>query len=109
MNSKQFSGVFTALATPMKGGEVAYADLEKLVAHQLEGGINGLVSVGTTGESPTLNKTEHIEVVKATVKAAVDVELLVLDRKTFTRVMGPLTEILKRDMARYGKVMGQQI
>ena len=70
MNTKQFSGVFTALATPMKGSEVAYADLEKLVAHQLNGGINGLVSVGTTGESPTLNKAEHIEVVRATVKAA---------------------------------------
>ena len=70
MNTQQFSGVFTALATPMKGGEVAYADLEKLVAHQLDGGIDGLVSVGTTGESPTLNKAEHIEVVRATVKAA---------------------------------------
>jgi cAMP-dependent protein kinase regulator len=46
---------------------------------------------------------------QATVKATGDVELLVLDRKTFTRVMGPLTDILKRDMARYGKVMGQQI
>ena len=70
MNKKQFSGVFTALATPMKGGKVAYTDLEKLVAHQLNGGIDGLVSVGTTGESPTLNKAEHIEVVRATVKAA---------------------------------------
>ena len=46
---------------------------------------------------------------QATVKADVNVELLVLDRKTFTRVMGPLTDILKRDMSRYGKVMGQQI
>lgn len=70
MNTNQFSGVFTALATPMQAGEVAYGDLEKLVAHQLEGGIDGLVSVGTTGESPTLNKTEHIEVIRATVKAS---------------------------------------
>lgn len=46
---------------------------------------------------------------QATVKADENVELLVLDRKTFTRVMGPLTDILKRDMSRYGKVMGQQI
>ena len=61
MNTKQFSGVFTALATPMKGGEVAYADLEKLVAHQLDGGINGLVSVGTTGESPTLTKPNTLK------------------------------------------------
>lgn len=70
MKTNQFSGVFTALATPMQGGEVAYGDLEKLVAHQLAGGINGLVSVGTTGESPTLTTSEHIEVIRATVKAA---------------------------------------
>ncbi len=70
MNTNLFSGVFTALATPMQGGEVAYADLEKLVAHQLEGGIDGLVSVGTTGESPTLMRSEHIEVIRATVQAA---------------------------------------
>lgn len=70
MNTNHFSGVFTALATPMRGGEVAYADLEKLVAHQLEGGIDGLVSVGTTGESPTLSTDEHIEVIRATVVAA---------------------------------------
>ncbi len=69
MNTNLFSGVFTALATPMKGGEVAYADLDQLVAHQLAGNIDGLVSVGTTGESPTLDHSEHIEVVKATVKA----------------------------------------
>jgi len=70
MKTNRFSGVFTALATPMRGGEVDYADLEALVAHQLAGGINGLVPVGTTGESPTLSHEEHIEVVRATVKAA---------------------------------------
>lgn len=70
MNTNQFSGVFTALATPMQGGEVAYADIEKLVAHQLAGGIDGLVSVGTTGESPTLTTEEHINVIRATVQAA---------------------------------------
>jgi 4-hydroxy-tetrahydrodipicolinate synthase len=70
MNTNQFSGVFTALATPMQEGAVAYSDLEKLIDHQLQGEIDGLVSVGTTGESPTLNKSEHIEVIRATVKAA---------------------------------------
>ena len=68
--TNQFSGVFTALATPLKDGEVAYDDLESLVAHQLAGNIDGLVSVGTTGESPTLNHQEHIEVVRATIAAA---------------------------------------
>jgi 4-hydroxy-tetrahydrodipicolinate synthase len=70
MNTNQFSGVFTALATPMQDGAVAYSDLEKLINHQLKGEIDGLVSVGTTGESPTLNKSEHIEVIRATVQAA---------------------------------------
>ena len=54
----------------MSGGQVDYVSLEKLVAHQLAGEIDGLVPVGTTGESPTLSSAEHIEVVRATVKAA---------------------------------------
>ncbi len=70
MNTNQFSGVFTALATPFQNGKVAYKDIETLVAHQLKGSIDGLVSVGTTGESPTLSHDEHIEVVRATVAAA---------------------------------------
>ncbi len=70
MKTNQFSGVFTALATPMRNGAVAYDDLDALVAHQLAGNIDGLVSVGTTGESPTLSSEEHIEVVRATVAAA---------------------------------------
>lgn len=65
-----FAGVFTALATPMRDGSVAFEDLENLIAHQIAGGINGLVSVGTTGESPTLNHDEHIGVIRATVQAA---------------------------------------
>lgn len=69
MSTNIFSGVFTALVTPMNESKVAYADLKALIAHQLKGGINGLVSVGTTGESPTLSHEEHIEVVHATVMA----------------------------------------
>lgn len=54
----------------MRAGEIAYSDLESLVDHQLQGGIDGLVSVGTTGESPTLNKSEHLDVIRATIQAA---------------------------------------
>ena len=57
MKTNLFSGVFTALATPMSEGAVDYVGLEALVQHQLAGGIQGLVSVGTTGESPTLSGT----------------------------------------------------
>lgn len=70
MNSNQFTGVFTALATPMCEGEIDYASLGALVEHQLRGGINGLVSMGTTGESPTLDHKQHIVVIRATVEAA---------------------------------------
>ncbi|WP_269526727.1 4-hydroxy-tetrahydrodipicolinate synthase [Coraliomargarita parva] len=69
MKTNQFYGVFTALATPMRDGAVDFAGLEALVAHQLAGGIDGLVPVGTTGESPTLDHKEHIEVIRATVRA----------------------------------------
>ena len=53
----------------MLDGNVDIQGLQSLVTHQLNGGINGLVSMGTTGESPTLNHHEHIEVVRATVEA----------------------------------------
>lgn len=70
MNSNPFSGVFTALATPMQEDLVDFDSLAALVRHQLEGGINGLVSMGTTGESPTLNHAEHVDVIRATIEAA---------------------------------------
>ncbi len=70
MYKQQFSGVFTALATPMLEDRVDFESLEALVAHQLAGGINGLVSMGTTGESPTLDHADHVEVIRATIAAA---------------------------------------
>lgn len=54
----------------MRAGAVSYDDLETLIAHQLAGGIDGLVSVGTSGESPTLDDDEHIEVIRQTAVAA---------------------------------------
>ena len=66
-NNSAYRGVLTALATPMVDGAVDYASFEKLLQRQLDGGINGLVPVGTTGESPTLSKDEHLEVIRKTV------------------------------------------
>ena len=68
MDSKQFYGVHTALVTPFSDGKVNYAVLERLVSRQIEEGVDGLVSVGTTGESPTLDFEEHIEVIRQTVQ-----------------------------------------
>ena len=65
-----FSGAHTALVTPFRGGAVAWDDLARLVEHQIAGKIDGLVAVGTTGESPTLDYDEHIEVIRRTVAFA---------------------------------------
>lgn len=68
--TNHFCGAHTALVTPFASGQVAWGDLERLVEQQVDAGIDGLVSVGTTGESPTLSHEEHIEVIARTVAAA---------------------------------------
>lgn len=70
MKLRPLTGTITALATPFRDGQVSYPDLEKLVAFQIKGGINGLVPVGTTGESPTLSHEEHMEVVRCVIAEA---------------------------------------
>jgi 4-hydroxy-tetrahydrodipicolinate synthase len=60
----RFRGSFTALVTPFKDGAVDEKAFRDLVAWQISEGTNGLVPVGTTGESPTLSHTEHKEVVE---------------------------------------------
>jgi len=65
-----FSGSFTALVTPFKGGNLDLDALKQLVNWQIEQGSNGLVPVGTTGESPTLSHGEHETVVEVVVKTA---------------------------------------
>ncbi|MEX2606353.1 MAG: 4-hydroxy-tetrahydrodipicolinate synthase [Kiritimatiellia bacterium] len=66
-----FSGVYTAIITPFTaGGAVDTAALERLVDIQIEAGVNGLVPVGTTGESPTLSTEEHIDVIRRVQKRA---------------------------------------
>lgn len=70
MKLRPLTGTITALVTPFRGDEIAYDDLAKLVSFQIKGGINGIVPVGTTGESPTLSHEEHMEVIRATIAAA---------------------------------------
>jgi 4-hydroxy-tetrahydrodipicolinate synthase len=70
MKLRPLTGTITALATPFRDGQVSYKDLKKLVAHQLKGGIDGLVPVGTTGESPTLTYEEHMDVIQFVVDEA---------------------------------------
>ncbi len=65
-----FKGSLPALVTPFKNGQLDMDALKHLVEWHIEQGSNGLVPVGTTGESPTLSHEEHHEVVAAVIKAA---------------------------------------
>lgn len=66
-----FSGSIVALVTPMHAdGRVDYAALQRLVDWHVREGTDGIVSVGTTGESATLDTDEHIEVIRRTVEYA---------------------------------------
>src|SRR5580692_9710138 len=60
----RFRGSFTALVTPFKNGSVDEKAFRELVEWQIAEGTNGLVPVGTTGESPTLSHQEHGDVVE---------------------------------------------
>src|SRR5580700_1132740 len=66
----RFRGSFTALVTPFKNGSVDEKAFRDLVDWQVAEGTQGLVPVGTTGESPTLNHDEHNKVVEWCVEQA---------------------------------------
>ena len=65
-----FAGVYTALVTPFRNGEVDYEALKKLVELQIAGNVSGIVPVGTTGESPTLSPEEHLKVIETVVEVS---------------------------------------
>ncbi|MDA8965046.1 4-hydroxy-tetrahydrodipicolinate synthase [Akkermansiaceae bacterium] len=65
-----FAGTFTALITPFRDGHLDRDAFQALIERQIAAGITGVVPVGTTGESPTLDSDEHLAVVKAAVEFA---------------------------------------
>lgn len=65
-----FTGTYTAIVTPFRDGKVDEAALQRLIRLQVKGGVNGIVPVGTTGESPTLDYDEHLRVIELAVKFA---------------------------------------
>lgn len=65
-----FKGSFPALVTPFKNGELDLDTLKKLIDWHVEQGSDGVVPVGTTGESPTLSHEEHNRVIEEVVKAS---------------------------------------
>jgi 4-hydroxy-tetrahydrodipicolinate synthase len=66
----QFTGTYTAIVTPFKHGKVDEPALERLIKAQIKGGVDGIVPVGTTGESATVDYEEHIRVIALSVKFA---------------------------------------
>ena len=65
-----FSGLMTALVTPFSNGAVDEAAFRALVRRQIDGGVQGLVPCGTTGEAPTLTVEEQLELVRWTIEEA---------------------------------------
>ena len=65
---QELKGSFVALVTPMKSnGEIDLPTLKELVEWHIESGTHGVVSVGTTGESATLNFNDHVKVLEKTI------------------------------------------
>lgn len=63
-------GTYTALVTPFRDGGIDETAFEHLIEFQIQNEITGIVPVGTTGESPTLDHEEHNHVIELAVKAA---------------------------------------
>ena len=65
-----FTGTYTAIVTPFRNGVLDEPALARLVKAQIKGGVDGIVPVGTTGESPTLDYEEHVRVIELAVQFA---------------------------------------
>jgi 4-hydroxy-tetrahydrodipicolinate synthase len=65
-----FTGTYTAIVTPFKNGRLDVPALQRLVKAQVKAGVDGIVPVGTTGESPTVSYEEHIDIIRLAVKFA---------------------------------------
>ena len=63
-----FTGAMVALITPFRDGEVDFKTLDDILSFQLDNGIDAIVPVGTTGESPTLSHEEHRRVIERVVR-----------------------------------------
>jgi 4-hydroxy-tetrahydrodipicolinate synthase len=65
-----FTGTYTAMVTPFRNGRLDVPAFEHLVKMQIKGGVDGVVPVGTTGESPTVDYAEHIDIIALAVEFA---------------------------------------
>ncbi len=67
-NSQPFRGTGVALVTPFKNHTIDYGALGEIIDYVIDGGVEYVVSLGTTGETPTLTAKEQIEVLEYTIK-----------------------------------------
>src|SRR5271156_2963880 len=67
-SSPSYRGAYTALVTPFRNDQVDEAAFTRLLEDQIAGGIDGVIPVGTTGESATLSMEEHLRVIELTVQ-----------------------------------------
>lgn len=65
-----FAGTHTALVTPFRDGQFDTTAFQSLIQAQIAAGITGIIPVGTTGESPTLDHEEHLKVIEVAVQTA---------------------------------------
>lgn len=98
MATQQITGSLVALVTPMTDtGAVDYPALERLVEFHIEQGTDAIISVGTTGESATLDFDEHAAVIEATVRVAAGrIPVIAGTGANNTREAIELTEAAKR-------------
>ena len=64
----KYQGLYTAIGTPFKNGKVDYDAFKALIEAQIAGGVDGIVPMGTTGESPTVSTEEHLEVIRVCIE-----------------------------------------
>jgi len=67
-SSSAYRGVYTALVTPFRDDRVDEAAFTRLLEEQVAAGVDGVIPVGTTGESPTLSMEEHLRVIELAVQ-----------------------------------------
>ena len=64
----KYQGLYTAIVTPFTDGKVDYDAYKALIEAQIAGGVDGIVPMGTTGESPTVSTEEHLEIIRKCVE-----------------------------------------
>ena len=65
---QNLKGVYLPIVTPFQNGQIDYQSYDNLIHHYISKGINGLIPLGTTGESPVIQETEFLKIVEKTVE-----------------------------------------